>query len=255
MQFDKGYHLALLHHRRRGARKSSSKTPMCFSSTTARSPSISELLPVHREGRAGRQACAADHRRGRRRGSPLDCSSSTGIRKIARCPWPRRRLPAFGDRRKAIDAATSRSSPAPQLVSAEIGHQAVDHRPVLAGARHRSSRDRHQGRPPRSSKVVAPPRRSPTASPSDPWRDRVHRQSDWDKREAPGAPRQARPVVSAVAEGRRATPRSSSRRSKHRIEDAVSATRAAIDEGIVAGGGSSLVHSAAALSGDPRAVR
>jgi chaperonin GroEL len=37
---------------------------------------------------------------------------------------------------------------------------------------------------------------------------------------------------------------------KHRIEDAVSATRAAIEEGIVAGGGSALVHAAAALEGD-----
>ena len=35
---------------------------------------------------------------------------------------------------------------------------------------------------------------------------------------------------------------------KHRIEDAVSATRAAIEEGIVAGGGSALVHSAAVLA-------
>ncbi len=37
---------------------------------------------------------------------------------------------------------------------------------------------------------------------------------------------------------------------KHRIEDAVSATRAAIDEGIVAGGGSALVHASAVLVGD-----
>ena len=37
---------------------------------------------------------------------------------------------------------------------------------------------------------------------------------------------------------------------KHRIEDAVSATRAAIEEGIVAGGGSALVHAEAALDGD-----
>ena len=37
---------------------------------------------------------------------------------------------------------------------------------------------------------------------------------------------------------------------KHRIEDAVSATRAAIEEGIVAGGGSALIHAAAALNGD-----
>ncbi len=35
---------------------------------------------------------------------------------------------------------------------------------------------------------------------------------------------------------------------KHRIEDAVSATRAAIEEGIVAGGGSALVHAAAKLA-------
>ncbi len=35
---------------------------------------------------------------------------------------------------------------------------------------------------------------------------------------------------------------------KHRIEDAVSATRAAIEEGIVAGGGSALVHAAAVLA-------
>ena len=35
---------------------------------------------------------------------------------------------------------------------------------------------------------------------------------------------------------------------KHRIEDAVSATRAAIEEGIVAGGGSALIHAAKGLS-------
>jgi chaperonin GroEL len=37
---------------------------------------------------------------------------------------------------------------------------------------------------------------------------------------------------------------------KHRIEDAVSATRAAIEEGIVAGGGSALVHAVSALEGN-----
>ncbi|MDQ0277549.1 chaperonin GroEL [Arthrobacter silviterrae] len=38
---------------------------------------------------------------------------------------------------------------------------------------------------------------------------------------------------------------------KHRIEDAVSATRAALEEGIVAGGGSALVQAAKALDEDP----
>ena len=37
---------------------------------------------------------------------------------------------------------------------------------------------------------------------------------------------------------------------KHRIEDAVSATRAAIEEGIVPGGGSALVHAVSVLEGD-----
>ena len=37
---------------------------------------------------------------------------------------------------------------------------------------------------------------------------------------------------------------------KHRIEDAVSATRAAIEEGIVAGGGSALIHAVSVLEGD-----
>jgi chaperonin GroEL len=37
---------------------------------------------------------------------------------------------------------------------------------------------------------------------------------------------------------------------KHRIEDAVSATRAAIEEGIVAGGGSALVHAVSVLDND-----
>ncbi|HVA61229.1 MAG TPA: chaperonin GroEL [Mycobacteriales bacterium] len=37
---------------------------------------------------------------------------------------------------------------------------------------------------------------------------------------------------------------------KHRLEDAISATRAAIEEGIVSGGGSALVHALGALDGD-----
>ncbi|WP_375497006.1 chaperonin GroEL [uncultured Jatrophihabitans sp.] len=37
---------------------------------------------------------------------------------------------------------------------------------------------------------------------------------------------------------------------KHRIEDAISATRAAVEEGIIAGGGAALVHASSALDGD-----
>ena len=38
---------------------------------------------------------------------------------------------------------------------------------------------------------------------------------------------------------------------KHRIEDAVAATKAAVAEGIIAGGGSALVHAAAELADEP----
>ncbi len=37
---------------------------------------------------------------------------------------------------------------------------------------------------------------------------------------------------------------------KHRLEDAISATRAAVEEGIIAGGGSALVHAASVLEGN-----
>jgi len=37
---------------------------------------------------------------------------------------------------------------------------------------------------------------------------------------------------------------------KHRLEDAISATRAAVEEGIVVGGGAALVHAASSLDGD-----
>src|SRR4029079_12297972 len=36
---------------------------------------------------------------------------------------------------------------------------------------------------------------------------------------------------------------------KHRIEDAIAATRAAVEEGVIPGGGSALVHAAAAIDG------
>ena len=40
---------------------------------------------------------------------------------------------------------------------------------------------------------------------------------------------------------------------KHRIEDAISATRAAVEEGIIAGGGAALVHASDRARRRPRA--
>ncbi|WP_299166191.1 chaperonin GroEL [uncultured Arthrobacter sp.] len=42
---------------------------------------------------------------------------------------------------------------------------------------------------------------------------------------------------------------------KHRIEDAVSSTRAALEEGIVAGGGSALIHASKVLDEDPAVLK
>jgi len=69
--------------------------------------------------------------------------------------------------------------------------------------------------------------------------------SDFDKREAPGAVGQACWRRSRH-QGRAAT-EVELKEKKHRVEDALSATRAAVEEGIVPGGGTAFVHSIPAL--------
>ena len=69
--------------------------------------------------------------------------------------------------------------------------------------------------------------------------------SDWDREKLQERVAKLSGGVSVLRVG--AATEVELKEKKHRLEDAISATRAAIEEGIVAGGGSALVHTAAEL--------
>src|ERR1700754_1241458 len=71
--------------------------------------------------------------------------------------------------------------------------------------------------------------------------------SDWDREKLQERLAKLSGGVAVIKVG--AATETALKERKHRIEDAVSATRAAVEEGIVPGGGSSLVHAAAELEG------
>jgi len=69
--------------------------------------------------------------------------------------------------------------------------------------------------------------------------------SDWDKEKLQERVAKLAGGVAVLRAG--AATEVELKEKKHRLEDAISATRAAIEEGIVAGGGSSLIHASVAL--------
>ncbi|SIO84767.1 chaperonin GroEL [Nocardiopsis sp. JB363] len=69
--------------------------------------------------------------------------------------------------------------------------------------------------------------------------------SDWDREKLQERLAKLAGCVSVLSVG--AATEIELKEKKHRLEDAISATRAAIEEGIVAGGGASLVHASTAL--------
>ncbi|MGH3749662.1 MAG: TCP-1/cpn60 chaperonin family protein, partial [Micromonosporaceae bacterium] len=69
--------------------------------------------------------------------------------------------------------------------------------------------------------------------------------SDWDREKLQERLAKIAGGVAVIKAG--AATEVEMKEKKHRIEDAISATRAAVEEGIVVGGGSALVHAAAAL--------
>ena len=71
--------------------------------------------------------------------------------------------------------------------------------------------------------------------------------SDWDREKLQERLAKLSGGVAVIRAG--AATETALKERKHRIEDAVSATRAAVEEGIVPGGGSALVHAAAELEG------
>ena len=72
--------------------------------------------------------------------------------------------------------------------------------------------------------------------------------SDWDREKLQERLAKLAGGVAVIQVGAATEPELKER--KHRIEDAVQATKAAVEEGIVAGGGSALVHASAVLADD-----
>ena len=150
------------------------------------------------------------------------------------------KAPGFGDRRKAMlaDIAT---------LTGATAHQ--------RGPRHQAG----VGRPgQRSAGPVASwsprtPPRSPTARATrSAIQERIRQiQTEIEDDRLRLGPREAAGAAGQAVRRRRACSRVGAatevelKEKKHRLEDAISATRAAIEEGIIAGGGAALVHVAA----------
>jgi chaperonin GroEL len=153
------------------------------------------------------------------------------------------KAPAFGDRRKAIleDIAILTGA---QVISADIGLK-IDQvgLEVLGSAR----------------RVVATKDNTTIVDgggDASAVNDRVgqikreieNSDSDWDKEKLSERLAKLSGGVCVIKVG--AHTEVELKEKKHRIEDAVSATRAAIEEGIVSGGGSALIHASTVLNGD-----
>ena len=153
------------------------------------------------------------------------------------------KAPAFGDRRKAIleDIAILTGA---QVVSADVGLKIDQVGLEVLGTARRvvSTKD--------NTTIVD------GGGDASAVNDRVgqikreieNSDSDWDKEKLSERLAKLSGGVCVIKVG--AHTEVELKEKKHRIEDAVSATRAAIEEGIVSGGGSALIHASAVLIGD-----
>jgi chaperonin GroEL len=153
------------------------------------------------------------------------------------------KAPAFGDRRKAIleDIAILTGA---QVVSADVGLK-IDQvgLEVLGSARRVVSTKDNTTIVDGGGDVTAVNDRVGQIK-----REIENSDSDWDKEKLSERLAKLSGGVCVIKVG--AHTEVELKEKKHRIEDAVSATRAAIEEGIVSGGGSALIHASAVLIGD-----
>jgi chaperonin GroEL len=150
------------------------------------------------------------------------------------------KAPGFGDRRKAMlqDLAILTGA---QVVSADVGLKLDSVGAEVLGSARRVVVDKE------STTVVD------GGGSSEEVTDRVRQirheiddtDSDWDREKLQERLAKLAGGVGVIRVGAHTEVELKER--KHRVEDAISATRAAIEEGIVAGGGSALVHAAASL--------
>jgi chaperonin GroEL len=150
------------------------------------------------------------------------------------------KAPGFGDRRKATlqDIAILTGA---QVVSPEVGLKLDQVGVEVLGTARRVTVDKD------NTTIVD------GAGDSSAVQDRIRQikaeieasDSDWDREKLQERLAKLAGGVCVIRVG--AATEVELKEKKHRLEDAISATRAAVEEGIVAGGGSALVHAAAVL--------
>ncbi|NLE18178.1 MAG: chaperonin GroEL [Propioniciclava sp.] len=151
------------------------------------------------------------------------------------------KAPAFGDRRKAMleDIAILTGG---QVVAAEVGLKLDQVGLDVLGRARRVVVTKDN-----TTIVDGAGEASAVAGRVEQLRGEISRtDSDWDREKLQERVAKLAGGVCVIKVG--AATEVEMKEKKHRIEDAVSATRAAIEEGIVAGGGSALVHAASVLS-------
>ena len=153
------------------------------------------------------------------------------------------KAPGFGDRRKAMlqDIATLTGG---QVISAEVGMKldAVTLEDLGRARRIVVSKD--------ATTIVegAGDKGAVAARVSELRKEIENSDSSWDKEKLQERVAKLAGGVCVIKVG--AHTEVELKEKKHRLEDAISATRAAVEEGIVIGGGAALVHAADALEGD-----
>jgi chaperonin GroEL len=150
------------------------------------------------------------------------------------------KAPAFGDRRKAMleDIAVLTGA---QVVAPEVGLKLDDVGLEVLGSARRVTITKDD------TTIVD------GAGSGDAVADRVRQlraeiertDSEWDRDKLQERLAKLAGGVAVIRVG--AATEVELKEKKHRLEDAISATRAAVEEGIIAGGGSALVHAASAL--------
>ena len=153
------------------------------------------------------------------------------------------KAPGFGDRRKAMlqDIAILTGG---QVISAEVGLklEQIDIEMLGKARRIVISKD--------NTTIVdgAGNKNDVAARVTEIRREIENTDSDWDREKLQERVAKLAGGVCVIKVG--AHTEVELKGKKHRLEDAISATRAAVEEGIVVGGGAALVHAAAALDND-----
>ena len=153
------------------------------------------------------------------------------------------KAPGFGDRRKSMlqDIAILTGG---QVISAEVGLklEQIDIEMLGKARRIVISKD--------NTTIVdgAGDKKAVASRVTEIRREIENTDSDWDREKLQERVAKLAGGVCVIKVG--AHTEVELKEKKHRLEDAISATRAAVEEGIVVGGGAALVHAAAALDND-----